>query len=330
MKKIVLSIITLILFYTVSFAQRPDNTTVGVFKYIQLPLSPLPKEYESYYFEASSQWDDPYRKDQIYNDFFISGYSKKKSGETQFKVVFEEYPFRVSSPEEGVSVEKRKVDGVEKSVNNYYLKYSIQYRCRAEIYDANNEVIYSQAWDFNDSYTTNAYSSRDQAYNQFNADTKKRRETALNDAITKASNDINNKYGFPLKQITIELYNVKPKKFEYPEFVEAFNAVKNNFNIIATNEHAIEEAKVKFQPAIDKWNEALKQGEPENKKARIDADVMCCAYYNIAMTYFLLKDYATAIESMNKCIALDPGFSDAKRKIGIFENFKNRAEKNGK
>ncbi|MBK8805750.1 MAG: hypothetical protein IPO21_03480 [Bacteroidales bacterium] len=328
MKKLLISIFTASLFISSLWAQRPDDAIIGTHNYIQLPMAPLPKEYKAFLLEANSQWDDPYRKDKIYSEFFMAGFEKKKSGETQFKVVFEEYPFKTGSAQEEIKAEKIKQDGIEKTINTYGYSFTIQYRCRVEMFDANNEMFYSNAWDENGKLSTKFYNNRDQAFSEYKKLRDNTRDQALTSCLNRASADINSKYGYPSYTYSVMLYKIKPKKFEYANHDEAFALIQSNFNIIGSNENAIEEARVKFAPAIEKWNEELKQGNPSDKKARIDADVMCATYHNLAMTNYLLKDYAAAIDFMNKSIALMPNFRGAKKYKEYYEEMKLRADAN--
>lgn len=327
MKKVLLALFSAMLLVP-TFAQKDKRDYFGEYKYTQLPLSPLPENYKSYSVTAETQWDDPYRRDLMFDAIHLEGFEKVRSGAHQFVVKIEEYPFRVNDYKKETKVVKEKKDGIEKSVNYYYYTFSTQYRVRVEVLGDNGSTLMSDAYDLGQEFKTKEYQNSNQAYEDYDKLKKSARENALKGAMERINMELNSRYGFPRMSEKLFAYNVKPKKYTYEEFDRAFADAQSALQVSNANENNIEGVKEKLQPAIDVWTEALKNSDLEDKKAKINKNVTCVCYYNLGTAYLLLHEYDKAVENFRKMNDVKKMFAVTDRLESLAMDLKRREAAN--
>lgn len=324
--RIPILVLFIALFSFSGFAQKPKKESIGKYSFVQQPLRNFPADFKKYLLSAETQWNDPYRKDQMYDQFFIAGYEKVRSGDHQFKIKIIEYPLRTSNKKLETSTTTTKKDGVERKVTKYYYSYMVQYKIRVEILDAAQNSLYSQSYDLGGSRSTSEYSTSNEAYKQYSADISKLRGSILNSAIQQAAKDIDNQYGYPIMSYNLYAYNVKPKKYDYPEYTKAIASLKAAMAAVSGNENNTEAAKAKCVDLHKDMEKAAVAADLKSKKARINAKVAAATYYNMGIAYLLEKDFDNAEAMMNKAHSTKKN-TDAPTMIKIIQHLRERAPK---
>ena len=111
---------------------------------------------------------------------------------------------------------------------------------------------------------------------------------------------------------------------------EALENALSGANILIGDENAIDKAKPHFDKAKEAWLFALEESNPDNKKARVNKKVTSATYYNLGICAYLLKEYKSGIEIMEKVNEVNKGFSDATHYIGKMKDLLDRVNKNSK
>lgn len=132
----------------------------------------------------------------------------------------------------------------------------------------------------------------------------------IQEGVDGLKTEINDKFGFPKHQLSAVGFAIKPKKFNYDEFNSALETLKKA--VVTSNETNQDESKVesdlKSVIAVCEKEIATKE---DNKKARINNKAAAAAYYNITMSYIILKDYDAALTALAKGRELEKGIGDA-------------------
>lgn len=118
-------------------------------------------------------------------------------------------------------------------------------------------------------------------------------EKAVRGAMSQLGAELDSDYGFRKVTYHTEIFTVKPKKFDYPEYEEAYVQAIAGFNMIEDPAKRAE-GNAKLKKAIEWWEKALKDSEPDNKRARIDGQVTAATHVNIAEAAIFAQDFAKA------------------------------------
>ena len=111
--------------------------------------------------------------------------------------------------------------------------------------------------------------------------------------------NLNNKYGYPIKQVGIPIARGKGKKHDYSDLEKAYN----NFTV-ACNQIKENGMSVELTPTIDKciqtWELAIAEYQPKTKKARIGDKNIGYINYNLAGAFFMKQEWDVALEYLIK------------------------------
>jgi tetratricopeptide (TPR) repeat protein len=306
-------IILLIGSATVIFAQRVDKEKVGIYQYVQLPSDITLVNFKTYKVDAKGMNGDAYRRDAIASNIALAGYDKIGSREdADFIVEVEEYPLRYGEPQRRTQERTVKVDGVEKKVTDYWYSNACNYKYVLHIFNKAGELLLTKEASGEDNIVGRTESSASKAWESYGVAVQQHESSVIPEKVSMLNSIINNVYCFPVKREDIIAGNVKAKKFDYSDVNAGYELLVAGFEIVRVNENAIDDAAVKFNEAITTFTKVLGESNLEDKKARIDKDITAMLYYNIAVSYFLMKDYTKAIENFSKAIEVKPGIFDAK------------------
>lgn len=143
------------------------------------------------------------------------------------------------------------------------------------------------------------------------------------------SNLINDKYGIMKKTYGTELSVVDEKK-GYQDYKEAYVAAENAYKEIGNSVNKAS-AMGELNKAIGLWEAAMKESQPNNKKARVDGGVTEITILNLIEAYIWKDDYINAKAYIDKLKTLDPG-RKARRRMErmeiLFKDNKARFEAN--
>lgn len=129
--------------------------------------------------------------------------------------------------------------------------------------------------------------------------------------LTTINNMINDKYGYSKLQYATLLSIVDEKK-EYQDYKEAYVAAENAYKALGNNIDK-KEAMPEFNKAIALWENAMKESQPSNKKARVDGDVTEITILNLIEAYIWKDDYLNAKAYIDKIKTLDPSRKGRRR-----------------
>ncbi|MDQ3047100.1 MAG: hypothetical protein M3R27_06090 [Bacteroidota bacterium] len=126
-------------------------------------------------------------------------------------------------------------------------------------------------------------------------------ETIVNNQLKLFNNYINNQYGYVNASRNVTLAFVDEKTL-YDDIKEGMNHAKNGYAVIG-KQITYAQGEDYLKKAIDKWETALKESNPKNKKARIDEDVTEMLLMNIAEAYVWLNEFTRAQENITRAQA---------------------------
>jgi len=318
-------IIMALFMITPTFAQKLKREVLVTYKYVQPPITPLPKDYKAYLLNVNS--DDQYIADEIYSNFNLVGYDKKKSGKAEFIIEITDYPFTYTT-EKHEKIEKVTKDNKTTTHKYYTYSYDIKYKLSSRMTDLDGEEMFSTVADISKSGETSPTTNATQAYKDCMATIKQYKKDRAVIATNKLNNIYNNKFGYPVKSKRMFIYKIKPKKFNYDDFEEAYNIAKQAAQIIADDMNATEECMKAYAPAIQIWENALKESDITKKKTRVNKNVTCACYYNLGTAYLLCQDYDKAIENFTKLTEIDKRFFNTNNLLAFAKDMKKRVEAN--
>ncbi len=127
------------------------------------------------------------------------------------------------------------------------------------------------------------------------------------------NNLINNKYGF-MKMSYATLLSVVDEKKDYQDYKEAYVAAENGYKAISSAPGADKSSSFpELNKAIGLWENAMKESQPNNKKARVDGDVTEITILNLIEAYIWKDDYINAKAYIDKIKTLDPSRKGKRR-----------------
>lgn len=129
---------------------------------------------------------------------------------------------------------------------------------------------------------------------------------AYNNTILTTNGLLSEKYGFPTKSKSTEIYTAKDKKFDYSDLLEGYQHAKNGYLELA-NDRDKDAAVTHLIKATEQWESTLKESNTSDKKARINKKVTAAIYVNLAEAYLWMDDFSTAELYANKAKNLSVG-----------------------
>jgi hypothetical protein len=121
---------------------------------------------------------------------------------------------------------------------------------------------------------------------------------------------VNSKYGFSRVSRTTILNNVESKKMNYDDYQSAYDNAHAGYQMLATDNAG---GTAKIKAAIETWEKAMTESNPNDKKARVDADVTMATRFNLAEAYLMINDFANAELQIQKINSSDPSKKEKKR-----------------
>jgi len=310
---------------TNAYGQKLKKERLVTYDYIQLPTNPLPENFKTYTLRVTSA--DAYISDEIYSQFRFAGFNKKKSGSAEFNIEITDYPFDYSIKRH--YREKKVTKDKKTTVFHYYsYSYNIKYKVNSRMTDLSGEEMFSTVADISRTGMSTESTNPAQARKACMDYITKYKTDRIRLAISKLSNIYNNRFGYPLKSKSLVIFNIKPKKFDYDDFQEAYDIAVKAAEIIKNDRNATGKCMEAYIPAIKIWEKALEESDLTKKKTRVNKKVTLACYYNIGNAYLLCQNYDKAIENFNKVLEIDKKFSNADVLLKFAKNMKKRLEAN--
>lgn len=114
---------------------------------------------------------------------------------------------------------------------------------------------------------------------------------------------INSQYGFPRMTRKTTVYRIEPKKLNYDDYQQAFETISLGYNLLISEPDGATE---KINAAIQIWEAALAESNPDDKKARVNADITIVTLFNLVEACVWTHDFNQAEQYLNKITALKP------------------------
>lgn len=214
-------------------------------------------------------------------------------------------------------------------VTYYHLEFTYRHAMSVKVTDPDGkELLFTTPQELNN-YKT--YKTADNTtYPSFNTEqlVKPYEEKILQENLRFLSDMVNDRFGFKRVLRKTELSYVKAKDDTYSDLLLAFNEGSSALKTLIDDE---QNAKAKLEHAVEIWNKALEESDPNNKKARIDKDVTIMIYLNLLEVNFALRNVEAgekAITALNT-LALSNGERKQKEKYEVlFADLKKRLAAN--
>jgi len=153
-------------------------------------------------------------------------------------------------------------------------------------------------------------------------------EKVLQENLKFINNLLNDKYGFAKVKRVATLYYVKNNDAAYQDLTTAFNEASSALIMLQQDN---EGAKNKLNQACGLWNNALKEADFNNNKARINKDIAIAIYFNLLEAYFATGNAAEGENTLGKMNNINLSMSDRRIKMGydmLFTELKTRQQNN--
>ncbi|MEE4196367.1 MAG: hypothetical protein V2I54_01875 [Bacteroidales bacterium] len=205
-------------------------------------------------------------------------------------------------------VEEEKKDDVVKKEYKYKISYRHPMEVKLVNRSTDEEIFYSDMPAFNDYKTTKTrgFSSKYALQNYWKDNNlsvlSKLDEQIKNENLKELDKFLDNQFGYTTLKRTAEIGMVKPRKYDYDEYTSAFENIFMGYSYLLDN---AEEARQYIQEAVNLWEAALKESDPDDRKARIDNKVTAITHLNCAQAYVWLNDFQKAKIHLMKLKMLD-------------------------
>ncbi|MBK0402158.1 hypothetical protein I5M27_04130 [Adhaeribacter sp. BT258] len=204
-----------------------------------------------------------------------------------------------------------KINGVETSVTKHYYEVSYKHPITLRVQDKTGRILQeSPIESLNESITANTgeFKSKDALEKYWSENQNSFLRSLDESIITRNMNlvkeELASRYGFVKMPRATAVINIKDKKVSYDDFNQAFEKATTAYSKLALQEKQAE-ATAELEKAVELWNNALKESDLKNKKARVDAKVTAATHLNCAEAYMWLNNYEEAEKHINKIKVLD-------------------------
>jgi tetratricopeptide (TPR) repeat protein len=206
---------------------------------------------------------------------------------------------------------KVKIGGAETSITKFYYEISYKHPITLRVQDkAGNIIQESPIESLNEASTslTSEHKSKE-ALDKYWSENQNTILRALDEKIISANmnvvkDELASRYGFSQVPRATTVINIKDKKVSYDDYNQAFEKATTAYSKLASNEKKAEAA-AELEKAVELWNNALKESDVKNKKARVDAKVTAATHLNCAEAYMWLNNFEEAEKHLNKIKMLD-------------------------
>ena len=195
--------------------------------------------------------------------------------------------------------------------SKHYYTVSYKYPMGYKIESPNGEVLvndFPKQFDNFSTSSTNEFSSEsalmDYWYKGKDSFLEILKDNRMKNNLQLMNDIINDMFGYrKLTRIT-DLYAVTDKAGTYKDYEEAYNTALAGYQLLS-EESTKTEAFKNLKKAIALWENAMKESDPKNKRARVNADVMQATLHNLAEANSFVYETAKAQNAMDEMMKLD-------------------------
>lgn len=279
-------------------AQKIDREKLGYFNYQQPPASDELADAQYYLMKVELSDQDAYRRELAEQNFDGGQFIMADAGdEPDFTIEIREGTYSYGSPE-------------KKSYNNdgetwYYYQGNVRYHFTLEVQNAEGEEIFRDDITGSEKMRGDATGSLSVANDYYVKKKTQVRQDILIQQVKALEELFHNHFSTVDKTIHLNHVLIKEKKYEYPEFNEAAGNLERVYDILKVSGESTEESDELLELAIGFFEEFLKDANPEDKKARKNAEVTAAAYYNLGIAQFFSGNYEEAKLTLEKASSYD-------------------------
>ena len=327
--------IYLLFFVLIGVAGQAQNTqldikSVNIYSY---PLHPLDKSLKTYSANILEiGWImNRIDKDSLYRSgLVIPGYQRVKvDGDIQIEVIMN--PFTVTARDLRDKPITNEKDGVQSVVHQYW--YDIRYSFPAKIrLLARGKVITEQdlPGTFSAEYHASNNRSEAEIQREYSNDIyflNGLLSEKLKERKAQIRNWLFSNYGCGFTFASVGIGTIKDKKGVYPEVTKAYSLMIDAFTSMYKKKDYLDEGfKSKMNEVIEIYEQLLTEHNPD-KKARVNNKVAGLAHYNIALAYYMLREFDKAEE---RILLVKHEYGNPARNLkNSIDNYRRRLAANG-
>lgn len=254
-----------------------------------------------------------FNKDRLASSYLkLDGY--KKSSENALKITVSLFGFESLEPE----LKSKEVNSYNSTTktntktNKYWYEISHRHPINLKIETPTGEILFDETLEEFNEYTITKTSSREGKYPDYNKKTflLKLQNSIVESNMKYINEYINDNYGFPKKTRNTTVFNIKPKKHKYDDYLQAFESLTSGYKLLVSDNKSAQE---RINNAISTWEKILTESNPSDKKARINSDITVVTHINLAEAYFWSNNFVKAEEHLTKILSLE--YSKKQKKI---------------
>lgn len=296
-----LSLTFLILCSGQILAQNIKKETFGLYNYLQPRASIALDEAKMYYLKVEISDDELHRRKMIEEELKINNFSLAgASDEYQFTIEIIESDFKFGESKKKSSSRTVTENGKEKKVTDYYYTGTMGYSYIVKVLDKQDQELFREI--IRGSVTTKGKKSTSYstALRMYNKEKFLAKEKVVDDFIDKASSVINEQFTEVEKTMYMRVPYVKSKKFQYPEFDEAYALLRKSYEALNLDVNIQEETVNDLNKAIELLTPYLSEINLEDKKAKVNRNVASATHFDIGLAYFMMRNYSEAKKHFNE------------------------------
>ncbi|WP_405296812.1 hypothetical protein [Algibacter sp. Ld11] len=326
----------ILLFTLNGYAQKPSYKNINI-RYVQPPKEPLPVNVKTYYTQILNEIPEivdinNFTMTKItHTDVTLAGY--KKTTETTkahilLKMNFHSANF-VSKIHKTTTRIKKDGKRVEVPAEQLVITASIKSDILMRDVLNNKDIVIQDNFVLEQVYDSGAIEEIGLASKILKRDGKRKAygmyRNMLDKRVREFSNMIDEKYGYPIKSTKMKITIGKGKKYDYSDLEQAYDSIKklikNNPNSFRRYQYNEQIQTLNY--CIKIWKNAIKEYQPNSKKARINDKIVGGLYNNIAWANFLLRDWDNIYKSTGQSLL----FKESKKNSESISKFFRRIQK---
>ncbi|NRA10617.1 MAG: hypothetical protein HRT57_01520, partial [Crocinitomicaceae bacterium] len=209
-------------------AQKIQKESLGDFTYTQTPSNMALSELGSYFVEASVPSNDNYKIDEVRSTSNLTGHDKIMNRQNAtFVMKYTVYPTTFGTAKyDHKSSTRTKKDGSKVTTHTYNYKGSYTYKTSLIIYDMEGNTIFQDEVGSTKTIDKSSNSSATAANNLYQDARKSIRRTITKSNVSELNKRLDDIFCTLQKTIKMRVIKIKEKKYEYPDFNEANDALK--------------------------------------------------------------------------------------------------------
>ena len=270
-------------------------------KYVSKPYKQLPSE---------EKYQKIFDKGVLGSKIKLEGYDKSGHGG---KITVSLQGFDMSGPEIRETKGTKVVNGESRQVMYYQASTKYKHPIYVKIEDPSKGVLVDEFVEVCNDYTidrSKSVDSRSKVSYYETDEYKEKLENKIIDANILLVNEfVNSKCGFSQIERKTMLRSAKGKKYNYDDYEQAFQKAQTAYNMMADNK---EEATKQLQEAIGLWENALKESNVTDKKARVNRDVDFATRLNLIEACCFTDKFDKANTHMTKLYSMSPSKKEKK------------------